>query len=160
MKEGRHSVRKKKHIPQDDKTRIQLSIKDMMKKFEKTEEEEKEKKKEPEEESRVKVLTRRWNERSEKESEKDDGEDGGKMEGWGGRRMKLLDTFRLAEQQPKVKNTDEKIDSRECQTSDSTFIFGNHPRKIIKNGRSEINPTGRRVLSSGLRECQTKGEKK
>ena len=71
MKEGRYTMRKKNQIPQDEKPRIQLSIKDMMKRFERTEEEGKEKKKEPEEESRVRMLTRRWNERSEKDGEKD-----------------------------------------------------------------------------------------
>ena len=129
----------------------------MMKKFEKTEEEEKEKKKEPEEESRVKMLTRRWNERDEKDCEKDDVRDDEKM---GGRRMKRLSTFRLVEQQLGVKNTDEKIASIECQTSDLKFIFRNHPRNIVRNGRSEENPDRRRGLPSGLRESQTKEEEK
>ena len=71
-------MRKKNQIPQDEKPRIQLSIKDMMKKFEKTEKEEK---KEPEEESRVGRMTRVWNERSEKDREKDDEKDGEKVGG-------------------------------------------------------------------------------
>ena len=107
----------------------------------------------------MKVLTRRWNKKSEKECEKDDEKDGGKEEG--GRRKNLLVTVRYAEQQLKVRNTDEKRNFMECQTS-TKFIFGNHPRKIEirEGGSSEENPSRNLILRSGLRGCQTQGEEK
>ena len=102
------------------------------------------------------MLTRRWNERSEKDGEKDVEKDGEKV----GRRKNQLGTSHDAEQQQKVKNTDEKFVQKECQTSTSRFIFVNHPRNGMESGGSEENPSRRRDLRNGLRECQIKEERK
>ena len=84
----------------------------------------------------------------------------GKMGKWGGGRKKQLATFRDAEQQLRIRNTDEKSVQRKCQTSKLKFIFGNHPRNGMESGSSEENPSRSRDLPNGLSEFQMKEERK
>ena len=109
-------------------------------------------KKEPEiEESKVRRMAKEWDRKPEKEVEKDVKRVG--------RKKKLLTTSQIADQQPKVKNTDEKFVRKECQTP-AKFNFRYHPRKIIKMDGSEENPPLNICLKGGLSDSQNQAEEK
>ena len=126
-------------LPPEKKPQVQLSVKEMMKKFENTKKEEPVEK----EESKVKKMVVEWNEKDRKKDDKRAG----------GARKKRYVTCQDVDQQPTERKTDDENILRKIPTP-RNIILNTHPMKEKDGnvaGGSEENRLKIRNLEHGLR---------